>query len=139
MIGVGRNLPGTNGVINVPQLLFVSLPAAMQYVKAGRLKALAVTSDQRSIAAPDIPTIAESGIDCIVNSWYGALVPAKTPPAIVVKLQAAFAKVLAMPDMKEREAQLGYRYIGGPPEKLAAFLNNEIAKWAEVAKSVALK
>ncbi len=78
------------------QLLFVSMPAALQYVKAGKLKAIAVTSDKRSVAAPDIPTIVESGVpDCVVNSWYGALVPAKTPPAIVAKLQAAFAKVLA--------------------------------------------
>src|SRR5437667_4412494 len=73
------------------QLLFVSIPAALQYVKAGKLKALAVTSDKRSQAAPDIPTIAESGVpDCVVNSWYGALAPAKTSPAIVAKLQAAF-------------------------------------------------
>ena len=77
------------------QLLFVSMPAALQYVKAGKLRALAVTSDKRSVAAPDMPTIAESGVpDCVVNSWYGALVPAKTPPAIVAKLQAAFVKVL---------------------------------------------
>ncbi len=85
------------------QLLFVSMPAALQYVKAGKLKAIAVTSDKRSAAAPDIPTIAESGVpDCVVNSWYGALVPARTPPAIVAKLQAAFAKVLQMPQVKER-------------------------------------
>src|SRR5437764_10960493 len=61
------------------QLAFVSIPAALQFVKAGKLKALAVTSDKRSLAAPDIPTIAESVPDCIVNSWYGALAPARTP------------------------------------------------------------
>src|SRR2546429_688710 len=85
------------------QLLFVSIPAALQYVKAGTLRALAVTSDKRSRTAPDIPTIAESGVpDCVVNSWYGALAPAKTSPAIVAKLQAAFVKVLALPDVKEK-------------------------------------
>src|SRR5207237_2630291 len=85
------------------QLLFVSIPAALQYVNAGKLKALAVTSDKRSQTAPDIPTIAESGVpDCVVNSWYGALAPAKTSPAIVAKLQAAFVKVLALPDVKEK-------------------------------------
>src|SRR5499427_8128785 len=73
------------------QLLFVSMPAAWQHVKAGKLKAIAVTSAKRSIAAPDVPTIAESGIpDYVVDSWYGALAPAKTPPAIVAKLNAAF-------------------------------------------------
>ena len=80
------------------QLAFVSIPAALQYVKAGRLKALAVTSDKRSAAAPEIPTIVESGVpDCVVNSWYGALAPAKTPPAIIAKLQAAFAKCWRCP------------------------------------------
>ncbi|TMH54681.1 MAG: tripartite tricarboxylate transporter substrate binding protein, partial [Betaproteobacteria bacterium] len=84
------------------QLAFVSIPAALQFVKAGKLKALAVTSDKRSLAAPDIPTIAESVPDCIVNSWYGALAPAKTPLAIIAKLQAAFAKVLAQPEVKDK-------------------------------------
>src|SRR5215472_2680529 len=84
------------------QLLFVTLPAAMQYVKAGKLKALAIASDRRSGVAPDIPTIAETVPDCVVNSWYGALAPAKTPSAIVAKLQAAFAKVLAMPEVNEK-------------------------------------
>ncbi len=87
------------------QLAIVSLPAAIQYVKAGRLKALAIASDKRSAAAPDIPTIAETVPDCVVNSWYGALAPAKTPPAIVAKVQAALVKVLAMPEVKEKPAK----------------------------------
>src|SRR5215472_413455 len=89
------------------QLLFVTLPAAMQYVKAGKLKALAIASDKRSGVAPEIPTIAETVPECIVNSWYGALAPAKTPPAIIAKLQAALAKVLAMPEVKAKPFQQG--------------------------------
>ena len=72
------------------QMLFVSMPAAWQLVKAGKLKAIAVTSAKRSQTAPDVPTIAESGVpDFVVDSWYGALAPAKTPPAIVARLNAA--------------------------------------------------
>src|SRR5215468_9311725 len=80
------------------QLLFVSMPAAWQHVKAGKLKAIAVASAKRSVAAPDLPTIAESGVpDYAVESWYGAFAPAKTPPAAVAKLNAAFVKVLDNP------------------------------------------
>src|SRR3954462_14627270 len=85
------------------QLLFVSMPAAWQYVKAGRLKAFAVTSDKRSVVAPDVPTLAEAGVsDAVVNSWYGVLLPARTPPAIVAKWNAAMVKVLQMPEVKEK-------------------------------------
>src|SRR5437899_1304714 len=84
------------------QLAFVSMPAALQHVKSGRLKTLGIASDKRSIAAPEIPTIAEQGVDCVVNSWYGALVPAKTPPEIVTKLNAAMVKVLQMPETREK-------------------------------------
>jgi len=121
------------------QLLFVSLPAAMQYVKAGRLKALAVTSDQRSIAAPDIPTIAESGIDCIVNSWYGALVPAKTPPAIVVKLQAAFAKVLAMPEIRQKLLAQGAEAASSTSAEFERLIRDELVKWDYVIREAKIK
>ena len=121
------------------QLLFVSLPAAMQYVKAGRLKALAVTSDQRSIAAPDIPTIAESGIDCIVNSWYGALVPAKTPPAIVVKLQAAFAKVLAMPKIRQKLLAQGAEAASSTSAEFERLIRDELVKWDYVIREAKIK
>ena len=121
------------------QLLFVSLPAAMQYVKAGRLKALAVTSDQRSIAAPDIPTIAESGIDCVVNSWYGALVPAKTPPAIVARLQAAFAKVLAMPEIRQKLLAQGAEAASSTSAEFDRLIRDELVKWDYVIREAKIK
>jgi tripartite-type tricarboxylate transporter receptor subunit TctC len=121
------------------QLLFVSLPAALQYVKAGRLRALAVTSDQRSIAAPDIPTIAEFGVDCIVNSWYGALVPAKTPPAIVAKLQAAFAKVLAMPEIRQKLLAQGAEATSSTSEEFDRLIRDELAKWDYVIREAKIK
>ena len=121
------------------QLLFVSLPAALQYVKAGRLRALAVTSDQRSVAAPDIPTISESGVDCIVNSWYGALVPAKTPPAIVAKLQAAFAKVLAMPEVRQKLLAQGAEATSSTSAEFDRLIRDELAKWDYVIREAKIK
>jgi tripartite-type tricarboxylate transporter receptor subunit TctC len=122
------------------QLLFVSMPAALQYVKAGRLKALAVTSDKRSAAAPDIPTIAESGVpDCVVNSWYGALVPAKTSPAVVYKLQAAFAKVLQRPEVKERLFAQGAEAASSTSAEFERLIRDELKQWEFVIREARIK
>ena len=122
------------------QLLFVSMPAALQYVRAGKLKALAVTSDKRSQAAPDVPTIAESGVpDCVVNSWYGALAPAKTPPAIVAKLQAAFARVLAMPEVKEKLFAQGAEATSSTSAEFERRIRDELKQWEYVIREAKIK
>ena len=121
------------------QLAIVTLPAAIQYVKAGRLKALAIASDTRSAAAPDIPTIAETVPDCVVNSWYGALAPAKTSPAIVAKLQAAFAKVLAMPDVKEKLFAQGAEAKSSTSTEFAARIHDELKEWEYVIREAKIK
>jgi len=121
------------------QLLFVTLPAAMQYVKAGKLKALALTSDKRSHAAPEIPTIAETVPECIVNSWYGALAPAKTPPAIIAKLQAAFAKVLAMPEVKAKLFQQGAEAASSTSAEFDARIRAELKQWEYVIREAKIK
>jgi tripartite-type tricarboxylate transporter receptor subunit TctC len=122
------------------QLAFVSIPAALQYVKAGRLKGLAVTSDTRSTAAPEIPTLVESGVpDCVVNSWYGALAPAKTPPAIIAKLQAAFAKVLAMPEVKEKLFQQGAEAAASTSEEFDRRIRAELKQWEYVIREAKIK
>jgi tripartite-type tricarboxylate transporter receptor subunit TctC len=121
------------------QLLFVTLPAAMQYVKAGKLKALAVTSDKRSEAAPEIPTIAETVPECIVNSWYGALAPAKTPTAIIAKLQAAFAKVLAMPEVKAKLFQQGAEAASSSSTEFDARIRAELKQWEYVIREAKIK
>lgn len=121
------------------QLLFVSMPAALQYVKAGRLRALAVAGDQRSATAPDIPTITESGIDCVVNSWYGALAPAKTPPAIVAKLHDAFVKVLAMPEVKQKLFSQGAEATSSTPEEFDRLIRDELKKWEYVIREAKIK
>jgi tripartite-type tricarboxylate transporter receptor subunit TctC len=121
------------------QLLIVSLPAALQYVKAGRLRALAVTSEARSVAAPDIPTITESGVDCVVNSWYGALAPAKTPPLIVARLQGAFAKVLATPEIQQKLLVQGAEATSSTSAEFDRVIKDELAKWDYVIHEAKIK
>jgi tripartite-type tricarboxylate transporter receptor subunit TctC len=121
------------------QLAFVSIPAALQFVKAGKLKALAVTSDKRSVAAPEIPTLAESVPDCVVNSWYGALAPARTPPAIVAKLQAAFAKVLAQPEVKDRLFLQGAEAASSTSAEFDRRIHDELKQWEYVIREAKIK
>src|SRR5215831_10168565 len=121
------------------QLAFVTLPAAIQYVKAGKLKALAIASDKRSAVAPDIPTIAETVPGCVVNSWYGALAPAKTPPAIVAKLQAAFVKVLAMPEVKEKLFAQGAEAQSSTSAEFGQRIHDELKQWEYVIREAKIK
>ena len=116
-------------------LLFVSLPAALQFVKQGRLKALAVTSSKRTPSAPDVPTIAENGgPDVVVDSWYGLLVPAKTPAPVVAKLNTAMAKVLAMPEVKEKLFAQGAEATWTSTATFDAMIRDELKKWEYVIR-----
>jgi tripartite-type tricarboxylate transporter receptor subunit TctC len=109
-------------------------------VAAGRMRALAVSGTARATQLPDVPTFNELGVKFVdETSWYALFVPTGTRADIIAKVNADVERILAMPDVKEKGITLGYRYIGGPPEKLAAFLKSEIAKWADLAKSVSLK
>jgi len=109
-------------------------------VAAGRMRALAVSGTTRATQLPDVPTFNELGVKFVdETSWYALFAPKGTRKEIITKVNAELERILALPDVREKGVTLGYRYIGGPPEKLAAFLNSEIAKWAEVAKSAALK
>ena len=116
-------------------ILFVSMPAAWQHVKAGRLRALAVTSDKRSVVAPDLQTLAEAGVpDCVVNSWYGALVPAKTSPAIIAKLGDAMKKALDSPATKEKLLAQGAEAAWTTPAEFDALMKEELKKWEFVIR-----
>ena len=122
------------------QLAFVSMPAALQHVKSGRLRAIAVTSAKRSASAPDVPTIAESGVpDYVVESWYGALAPAKTSPAIVARLNAAFVKVLDNAQVKERLFAQGAEAAPSTPAEFDRVIKDELAKWEVVIKTAKIK
>jgi tripartite-type tricarboxylate transporter receptor subunit TctC len=109
-------------------------------VAAGRMRALAVSGTARATQLPDVPTFNELGVRFVdETSWYALFAPKGTRADIIAKVNADVERILAMPDVKEKGGTLGYRYIGGPPEKLAAFLKSEIAKWADLAKSASLK
>jgi tripartite-type tricarboxylate transporter receptor subunit TctC len=118
------------------QLMFDNLPSSLQFIKAGKLRALAVTSAERSSALPDLPTLSESGLAGFeASSWFGVLAPAGTPRDIVTKLNGAIAAWLASPDAKEKLAAQGAIAAGGPPDAFVKHIADESAKWAKVVKA----
>ena len=120
--------------------LWVSIPAAAQHVKAGKLKALAVSTVKRSAAFPDVPTMQEAGVaDFEVDSWYAMLVPAKTPKAIIDKLNKALNTVLAEPAIRAQLLEQGAEAVGGTPEALGKTIAAELPKWAKLAKDANIK
>jgi tripartite-type tricarboxylate transporter receptor subunit TctC len=117
-------------------LMFDTMLSAMPQVKTGKLRALAVTSAARSPAAPDLPTVAESGLPGYeAIAWNGLLAPAGTPKDVVAKLNAELKRALEAPEVKERFAAQGFGAAWTPPEKYAAFMQAELAKWAKVVKT----
>ncbi len=121
-------------------LMFDNLPSAMPQIKAGKLKALAVTSAQRSAALPDLPTIAEAGVPGFdASSWFGLLAPAGTPADVVSRIQQESAKAMQTADLKARLLSQGAIPSGNTPAEFAAFIRAETAKWAKVVKASGAK
>jgi tripartite-type tricarboxylate transporter receptor subunit TctC len=122
------------------QLMFDNLPSALPYIKAGKLRALAVTSTTRAPALPDAPTVAESGVPGFeASSWFGLLAPAGTPRDVVIKINGEVAKWLDSPDAKEKLAAQGANVASGSPEDFAKHIQTETAKWAKVVKDSGAK
>jgi tripartite-type tricarboxylate transporter receptor subunit TctC len=110
-------------------------PALIQFAKSGRLRALAITSAQRIDAMRDLPTVAESGVPGFeANQWYGVLVPAGTPAAVVSELNAQCVKIMRMADIKERLARDASIPLGSAPAEFGKFLKEDIDKWTTAAK-----
>ena len=121
-------------------LMFDNLPSALPQIKAGKLKALAVTSATRSAAVPDLPTIAEAGVKGFeASSWFGLLAPAGTPADIVNRIQQETAKALQSPALKERLLSQGAIPSGNTPAEFTKFIAAETAKWAQVVKTSGAK
>jgi tripartite-type tricarboxylate transporter receptor subunit TctC len=122
------------------QVAFDFMISAMPHVKSGKIKALAVTSATRSPVAPDLPTVAESGVPGFeVIGWNGLVAPARTPKEIIAKLNAELKKALDQPDTKERFAAQGFSATWTTPEKFGAYIESEHAKWAKVVKDSGAK
>ncbi len=121
-------------------LMFDVLPASLPYVKSGRLRALAITSAQRSTLVPDLPTVAESGIEgFLAITWNGILLPANTPRDIVMRLHQSLQHAVLGPGAKERYAAIGTDAVTNTPEEFADFIRTETAKWAKVAAAAGIK
>jgi tripartite-type tricarboxylate transporter receptor subunit TctC len=128
--------PAINDVLGgqVP-LAFASLPSALNYIKAGKLQAIAISSAKRSSAAPEIPTIAETYPDCVGEVWVAIFAPIGVSPDVIKKTQAAMDKVMARPDVREKLAAQGLDLSPVPTAKLSALLKDELAKWVKIVKA----
>jgi tripartite-type tricarboxylate transporter receptor subunit TctC len=121
-------------------LLWVSIPAAAQFVKAGKLKALAVSTTKRSAAFPDVPTMQEAGIaDFDVDSWYAVFVPAKTPQPAIDKLNRVINTVVKEPEIRDKLLAQGSEGVGGTPEQLGKVVTTELVRWQKLAKEASIK
>jgi tripartite-type tricarboxylate transporter receptor subunit TctC len=125
---------------NEVTIVFPAPPEALAHVRAGRLRALAITSAHRHRAWPDVPTMAEVGLpDIVTNSWIGLFVPAGTPAPIVRRLHEEVARVVALPDVRERFDALGTDPSGMPGEEFAKIVAADIARWTAVARTAGIK
>jgi tripartite-type tricarboxylate transporter receptor subunit TctC len=121
-------------------IYFAGVPVALPLVKAGRARALAVTTDKRSSATPDVPTMAEAGVASYEHSLWGMfMVPAATPKDVVARLHRETARALESADVRERLGGMGVDAVGTTPEQASAYLKSEIAKYAKVVKAIGLK
>jgi tripartite-type tricarboxylate transporter receptor subunit TctC len=119
---------------------FDTMTAALPSVKAGKLRALAVTSPKRAAGVPELPTVAEAGLKgYAISTWYGLCAPAGTPPAILTKIQQDVARVLQQPDIKQRFAELSAEPGGMPPAEFGKFLQAELEKYGRLAKQANIK
>jgi len=121
-------------------MMFDNIPSSLPHIRAGKLRALAVTGAKRSQLLPDLPTIAEAGVPGY-NSyvWFGVVAPAGTPPEIIGRLNAALVKTAATQSFRDRLTEQGYDVLSSTPEQMATSIRGEIAKWGKIVKASGAK
>jgi tripartite-type tricarboxylate transporter receptor subunit TctC len=151
LIGAKFNLEAGVDILHVPykgsapavtdlvsgqvQMMYDTVASALPHIKAGKLRPLAVATAKRSLSLPDIPSIAEAALPGFeVTTWFGVLVPAKTPKEIVAKLNGEIVRILNMPDVRKRLTQAGAEPVGNSPEEMAAQIKTETETFAQVVK-----
>jgi tripartite-type tricarboxylate transporter receptor subunit TctC len=136
----GQGQAITDVVTGEIQFMFNSPSAVKAFIDAKRLRVLGITSDKRSPQMPDVPTFAESGYrDLVTGSWYAVWLPAKTPEAIVSRLNSEIVRIVNLPDVRNRIVELGGVPIGGSSAEMDAFQKAESARWAKVVKESGAK
>lgn len=116
-------------------VFFDNLPSILPHIRSGSVRALAAVSDSRIPELPDVPTFAEQGVQGMaIDSWFGFMAPARTPPAAIAALNAAFAQALENPAVRARMMELGATPLGGSPDQMGAHVRAEAARWAEVVR-----
>ena len=136
--GAGPALNATLG--GQVEMASVALPAAVEMVKGGKVRGLAVTSNKRVAALPDVPTVAESGFPGFEDyTWVGVFAPSKTPPEVVQHLNSEINKILRSADFQAKLAGVGFEPVGGSTKDAADYLKTELAKWAKVVKETGTK
>ena len=120
-------------------IYFMNALQVTQHVRAGKVRALGVTTAQRFAQLPDVPTIAEAGVPgYALSNWYGILAPAATPRANITKLHAEIVRILNLPDIKERLTNQGAILVGNTPEEFAAYLRSEMTTAAKIVKAAGM-
>ncbi len=122
------------------QMSFVTMPSALPHVNAGRLRVLAIGSPRRSPALPEVPTVAESGLPGFdIGAWNGVLAPARTPPAIIARLNAEIVKMAQNPEAKEHAAQQGVEFVTNSPTEFAAYIKVQTVRFTQVVKATGMR
>jgi tripartite-type tricarboxylate transporter receptor subunit TctC len=133
--------PALTDVVSGQVVAFIgNMPPTVPLIKAGKLKALAVTTKSRSALMPELPTITEAGLPGFETvAWFGVLAPAGTPPEIVNRLSAEIAKIAKSPEMREKLVAMGAEPVGSTPDEFKAVIDRDIAKWKPLAQKVGIK
>ena len=122
------------------QIMFSGMSSVMPHIKGAKLRPLAVTGARCSAAAPEVPTIAESGYPGFeASAWYSVMAPAGTPRSVVMRLNSEILRALKVPEVKERLENVGFEIVGSSPDECATYIRSEIVKWAKVVKASGIK